>query len=251
MKKNYTWSRLLVLGALFVGVTVQADSDEAAKDSKSDVTFSAGLTWTDGNSDTLRGNAAVLYEGEKERWGSVRAGVEGNYGYTRTDGERETDVENVRAYINARKPLAKHIYGALNFSFLHDGQADVDYRFILGPGLGITAFKNESTELTFEIGPSYVWEKEDGVTDDYLALRFAQRLDHRISETARVWQQVEYLPNAEKFSDYLLFSEIGISADLTQRLALRLVAQSAYNNKPAADTERHDLTVITGLSFTL
>jgi putative salt-induced outer membrane protein YdiY len=238
--------------ALFLGsvlaVTGQA---EEGGDATRETSFNAGLTLTDGNSDTLRANAGVLFEAEQPALGSVRAGMEGNYGETTTAGKSETDVENLKAFLDTRKTLTERTYASINTSAVYDDQALIDYRVIAGPGLGGLLYKDERGELSVEAGPAYLWEEVDGQADEYLVLRFAQRLDFKISETARFWQQVEYVPEAEDFDNYLLNSEIGVTADVAPRLALRVVLQSSYNNQPAADTERHDLTLISGLSFSL
>lgn len=238
---------VLVVGCV-LAVPVQA---EEGGEATRETSFNAGLTLTDGNSDTLRANAGILFEAEQPSLGSVRAGIEGNYGETKTEGSRETDVENLKAFLTTRKTLTERTYAAINTSALYDDQALIDYRFIGGPGLGALLYKNERSELSVEAGPAYLWEKVDEQTDDYLVLRFAQRLDISISETARFWQQVEYVPQAEDFDAYLLNSEIGLTADLAPRLSLRVVLQSSYDSQPAADKERHDLTLISGLSFRL
>lgn len=218
---------------------------------ESETTLNAGVTWTDGNSDTLRANAGIEYEGRRESLGAIRAGVSGNYGYSRVDGERDRDVENASAFFNARKTLTERTFAALNSSFLYDGQANLDYRFVVGPNVGTFLVQQDTTELSIEVGPSYLWEKVDGETDDFLVVRFAQRFDHRLSETARIWQEAEYLPKSDDFDDYLLNVEVGVSASLTARTSLRLVAQSRYDSTPAAGKERHDMKVITGISLTL
>ena len=245
MVKKY----MIACGAalLLAPMAIQAEEEGITHET----TLNLGVVWTEGNSDTLKANASLLYEGERESVGSLRAGIEANYGETKIDRERETDTENISAFFNARKTLSERTYAGLFGSGLYDSIADIDYRLVLGPTAGVILFTDERTEVSAEIGPAYVWEKVDDVSNDYAALRIAQRLDYQISDTARLWQQVEYIPELDDLDNYLLNSEIGVSAALTARTSLRLVVQSRYDNTPAPDAERHDLTVISGVSLTL
>ncbi len=249
----------MVLTALMALPVTQAwADDEGQSDTQWETTFNAGLSLTDGNSDSIRANAGVLVEGERERWGSVRMGATGNYGKTRPDRDadgvrqsRETDVENANAFANAQKDVSKRAYVAFNSAAYYDGQALVDYRFIVGPGLGYRVYDRHGVRVKLEAGPSYLWEKVDNVRDDYPVVRLAERLDWRISETARVWQEVAFLPKADQWDEYLLLSEIGIDLTINKRLSWRTTLQSAYDATPAEDREKHDLSLIASLAYRL
>lgn len=245
MLKRY----VMMCGAALLLLPMASHAEETA--ATQETTLNLGLVWTEGNSDTLKLNASLLYEGKRENLGSVRAGIEANYGETKIDRERERDTENVSGFFNLRKTLTERTFGSVSGSALYDPVADIKYRFILSPAAGAILFKDERTEISAELGPAYIWEKVDDETDDYPALRLAQRLDYQISDTARLWQQVEYIPETDDFANYLLNSEIGISAEITARTSLRLVFQSRYDNTPADNAERHDVTVISGISMNL
>ncbi len=213
--------------------------------------LSMGVTLTDGNSETLQANAALVTEGEKEGLGSVRAGVEGNYGESTVDEQKETTIENARLFANVKKNISPMTFASLDGSLLYDDIAAIDYRGIIAPGVGAFLVKNDSTALYFEAGPAYVWEKVADVSDDYLAVRFAQRLDHALSETARIWQSAEYLPRADDFGDYLLNVEIGAEAAMNSRMNLRIVLQNKHDSAPGEGLEKNDLVLIAGMSLSL
>ena len=134
---------------------------------------------------------------------------------------------------------------------LYDDIALIDYRATLGPGLGAYLVKNDQRTLTLEAGPSYVWEKVDGASNDYLALRFAERYTCQALKNAKLVQSLEYMPEAEDFDNYLLVGEIGVEAAMSDRLSLRVVLQDKYDNTPAAGKERNDLSLIAGLGLQL
>ena len=63
-----------------------------------------------------------------------------------------------------------------------------------------------------------MWEKVDGASNDYLALRFAERYSCQATKTAKLVQSLEYVPEAEDFDNYLLTGEIGVEAAMSERL---------------------------------
>lgn len=221
---------------------------------------SIGATLTDGNSETMQGNASLVTEGEKEGLGSVRAGVEANYGETTTKTKDEagvvtesedTTIDNSRLFAGARKTITARTFGSADASVLHDDIAKIDYRAAISPGLGAYLAKNESSSLSVDAGPAYVWEEVDGVADDYLALRFGERLDHAFSKTAKVWQSAEYLPRADDFEDYLLNVEVGAEAAMNNRVSLRIVLQNKHDSTPGEGLESNDLVLIGGVIMSL
>ena len=210
-----------------------------------------GLTLTDGNSETLLGNAAIVSEGTLAYSSSLRIGAEGNYGESRIHDEKETTVENARAFANARKDVSKRWYTALNAAANYDNIAAIDYRALVGPAIGGYILRREKAILTAEVGPTYMWEKVDGVSDNFLALRLAERLEHKLSETAEIWQAAEFIPKAETFDDFLLNAEVGISAAMSARMQLRLVLQLKHDSTPADDLKKNDITLISGVGIQL
>lgn len=241
-RQGWTW----VLVFLVLAGVVVAQEGEATK-----TTLNVGVSLTDGNSETLQGNGALLMECEKEGLGSVRAGVEANYGESTIGNKTDTTSENGKVFANVKKTLSEMMFVSLDGSMTYDNMADVDYRAAIGPGVGVYFVKSETTALSLEIGPSYLWEKVAGVKNDYLAARATERIDHKLSETAKVWQSVEFTPEVEDFGNYLVSAEIGAEAALNSHLNLRIVLQDKYDSEPGGALEKNDLMLIGGIGVTL
>lgn len=231
---------------LMLGSVVGAEEADGME-----TTFAAGLALTDGNSETMQANASLVTVGEKDGLGSVRAGVEGNYGETTVAGKDQTNVENARAFANAKKTLTEMTFASLDGTVLYDDIALVDYRATIGPALGVYLIKDDATKLSVEAGVSYVWEEVAKIDDDYVALRAAERFDHAFSETAKIWQSAEYLPQANDTDNYLLNAELGVEAAMNASLNLRIVLQDKYDSQPALGLDRNDISLIAGVSVNL
>lgn len=205
-------------------------------------TLALGVSANDGNSDAKQGNASLLVE-KKEAHNEYRLTVDGNYG--EADGTKNTD--NLKGVANYRRVFAGRAFGSAEATYGYDTIADVDYRATLGPGFGYYLLKGETTTLSLEAGPSYVWEKLGGVEDDYLALRFLERLEVKVAAGSKIWQSAEFVPEAGDFENYLLTAELGAEAPLAGRLNLRVVLKDTYDNTPAEGREENDLSIIGGV----
>lgn len=233
-------------------------ADDALKTS-----LDLGVSLTDGNNETFLANIGLLSEGEKEKLGSFRAGLEGSYGEstvrrsvqengeTREEKETTTTVENLRGFANARKTLDERFFAYVDANALYDDIAEIDYRFILGPGLGAYLLKTETTSISLEAGLAYVWEEVSGKRDDYLSLRFSERAEHAFNEHSRVWQSLEYLPKSDDFDQFLMLAELGAEAALNSRMNLRIVLQDTYDSEPGEGLEKNDVTLIAGVRVAL
>jgi putative salt-induced outer membrane protein YdiY len=219
-----------------------------AQDKPVKTTFSAGVTLNQGNNDTLQANASILTEGARDTFGSFRTGVEGTFGESTVDEVTETTSQNAKLFGNARRMLSDRWFAYGDISLAYDKVALIDYRAIVGPGAGYYLVKKTAVSLSAEAGAAYIWEEVGDIRDDYLAFRAAQRFEYQISETAKLWQSAEYIPQAGDLDNYLVNAEIGVEAALNSHLNLRLVAQQKYDNQPATDRDRNDLTLIAGLS---
>ena len=251
---------IIALAATF-GLHAQEVDNAASKYVRS---LSLGASLTDGNSETMLANGSFLLTGEKDSLGSFKTGLEGNYGENKVrevtvaaDGSEtekkrdEKTVANAKAYAEARKTLTDMTFASLNGSIVHDGIAEINYRAMVGPGLGMYLLKDDQRKLSVEAGVEQVWEEVDNHYDDYLALRFAEAGEYKFGTGGRIWQSIEYLPEASDFENYLINAELGVEAPLQGAMSLRVVLQDKYDNQPGVGLDRNDLALIAGISIKL
>lgn len=241
------------LAGLMAGVVVaqEAKPVEKAPVAPWSTSVAAGVNLSRGNTRTMLLNGKVMSEFRKDS-NEASLGVEGNYGeaeVTAADGTKETqgNVENARGYADYRRLLNSHTYGYLNSEIRNDNIAAIDYRFIVGPGIGQYLIRGDSLNLSAEAGLAYITEKVAGIEDDKMALRVAQKYDVKIGPSAKAWESVECLPALDDFNDYLVTAEVGVEAAVNSRVNLRLLLQDKYDSTPGAGLKRNDVVVIGGL----
>lgn len=209
-----------------------------------------GFTLTRGNSKTLLFTASAVAS-RKEKMNELSFGADATYGES-TDTKTDVTTKNANAvhgFIQYNRLFNERLYGYARLDGLHDDIADIAYRISFSPGLGYYFIKNDKTLLSGEVGPGVINEKTGSGTDTYATIRLAERLEHKFNPTVKLWQSFELLPQVDRFSNYILNSEIGVEAALSKQMSLRTYLQDSYDNEPAAGRKRNDLKLVTALAY--
>lgn len=234
--------------------TIATDEDENAEPHwLSSIAFGGSLT--SGNSDTLGLNLAIGSEKKSERHEFVLGAV-GSYGET----DSETSTETGSLFFNYKRMLGSSYVFSDNELF-HDKIALIQYRFTTALGWGHYVVDNDLTKLGLEVGAAYIREdfedpaEEDVVdqldVDDRFTLRLAETFEHQLSETAKIWQSLEYLPEFSDFDNYLLNATAGIEAVINSTLSLRFSIENRYNSQPPYGSKRNDLVSVVAVAIRL
>jgi putative salt-induced outer membrane protein len=203
-----------------------------------------GLTATAGNSDSalVTGN---LQTHKKAQWDEWTLGVEGAYGEVSSVKNNET----LHGFIQYNHLFSERWYGYARADALHDGIADVTYRFTFSPGVGYYLIKDQETSLAGESGPAILYEKLDNEYHTYPTLRLAERFEHKFDGHARLWQNVEFLPPFTSPRDFLVNAEIGVETPLTKYFSLQTYVQDNYANHPAPGLKANDVKLVSALAI--
>lgn len=223
-----------------------------------------GFAYASGNTENL---LLTLNAETQRKWdqNQVSLGVRGGYGETKVDvvdpvtgatnQETQKNTDFIGGFGQYNRLFTERWYAYGRADALHDDIAQVMYRVTLSPGVGYHFLNQERLKLSGEVGPGYVFERlHDETTgaynnDDYATLRLSERFEYRISDRARLWQFAEYLPAFEDFGNYTLNAELGVEADLTKRMALRVVAVNTYRSEPAPGRDENDFRLLAGVTY--
>jgi putative salt-induced outer membrane protein len=246
--------RLLILGAGFIVLAaprVWADPALADTNAMKWVgSAAAGLTLTRGNSHTLLATAS-LEDDAKWKANELKLGADGAYGKSSVNNVTSETAETLHAFGQYNRLFTERFYGYARIDGLHDGIAAIDYRLTLAPGVGYYFIKNKTAELSGEAGPGYIIEKLGHQDKDYATLRIAETFHLTLSDRARLWQTLEFLPQVDNFENYIVNFELGIEADLSQKknLSLRAFFDDDYNNRPAPNRLKNDCKLVTAIAY--
>lgn len=209
-----------------------------------------GATLTRGNSETFLGNLTLE---AKRKWpkDEVAFGASAGYGESTVDGDNQKNTEYLRGYGQYNRLFTKRFYGGLRADGEYDGIAGVDYRARISPLVGYYFIKKPKTTLAGELGPSVVFENlKTKPAETYLGFRVGERFEHKLTETTRVWQSFEYIPQVDRWQEkYLLIGELGIEAAINKKVSLSVVFQDNFDNEPAEGRKKNDIRLIAGLRY--
>lgn len=261
-KMNATARFAIAAAASALAAAIPAFADgEAPEYPELSATF--GGTLNKGNTEDESANLAIDFKDVLEGF-EYTLGANGNITRTtveRTDtGEdgsvtkrkdKETTAKNGEAKGKILIPIKAPFSAYIDGSAFRDEIADIDYRFMVGPGIAWDIVKSDDFDFALELGISPMWEKTAGETEYYTTLRLAERMEKRFAKGAKVWEQVEYLPALNESDKYLVNAEVGAESPLNDRLSLHVTLKDKYNSLPADGNDKNDLSLIAGIRVKL
>ncbi len=210
-----------------------------------DVTGAAGLSLAQGNADSI----AYSVQGLATYKGDVWEGLVGA-DYFFAENEGVTATESLRVFGQAQRLLTDRLYLGLAASYLQDDVAGIEFRADVAAIIGYHVIKNDRTTLSFEVGPGYTWE-DQGLTDNFASLRFAERFEHQLSKRSKIWQSAIFTPEISDFENFNLIVEAGLDVALSKHWALRTGVRYIFDNTPAEGLDGNDVTLTAGLAYSL
>lgn len=247
---------LLSLGVMGAGVAraegVEADLVKAVKptvdkDKKPwELTLAGGTALNSGNSDARLTTASAIYE-YKSTLHELLLSADTAYG---TD-NGSTTVDNSNGKADYHYRFSELAYAVADASATRDSIADLQYRFIASPGLGIFACKRDDLSLGFEAGPGYLVERKGGEDDNAWTVRAAERGEWKLLPTSKIWESAEYVPHVDDFSQYIITAEAGALSAVTTLLNIRLVVKETYDSAPAPGRKSSDISITGALAIIL
>jgi putative salt-induced outer membrane protein YdiY len=207
--------------------------------------ITAGLTLTRGNSETLLATAKFLTD-KKTPVNEFSAGADVTYGSS--SGVENNDT--FHGFGQWNHLFSEKWYSYIRGEGLHDGIAEVKYRFTLTAGVGYYIIKQTNTTLAAEVGPGVVAERVGVIDTTYATLRIGERFEHKFNKnSARVWQTIEILPQVDKPSDYIVNFEVGVESALYKDVSLQVYLDDNYNSQPAIGFKRNDVKLVSGITY--
>lgn len=237
---------------------------EDAKPEYPDFAVTFGGSLNDGNTEDESGSLAIDYKNVRDGYEYIlgangvitRTSTEKTYedaaGGTRTRKEKDTTAKNGELKGKVLIPVADPFSAYIDSSLFADEIADIDYRFIVGPGVAWNVVKTDTFGFALELGVSPMWERMDGCdTEYYTMLRVGERMEKTFANGSKIWESAEYLPALNDSDKYLVNAEAGAESPLNERLSLRVVLKDKYNSVPAEGSEKNDLSLTVGVSVRL
>jgi hypothetical protein len=246
---------LAIVATLLLGCGLASADPEAATPPatpppkpapKWETTAAAGVTLTSGNSKTLLVTLGLDTK-RKTDYDEAAFGISGGYG----ENNSVKSAQFLQGFGQYNKNLSPRWYVGLRLDGAYDGIAELDYRITITPLAGYYLVKETNTTFVLEAGPSGVFEKHQNESENsYAGLRLSERLEHKLSATSKIWENVSYVPNVSDWiGQYVVTAEAGIDTTISKGWTLRLVMQDIYDSKPTPGRQSNDFRLIAGTAY--
>jgi putative salt-induced outer membrane protein YdiY len=206
---------------------------------------SVGMTLARGNSDNMLFTADYLAQ-RKTPTDEYKLGLSGAYG----EQDAKDTINDYKVFGQWNHMFTDRFYGYVRTDGLKDVIADVDYRATIGPGVGYYLLKATNTTLAAEAGDAFEAQRLDGQGDQtFDTIRFAERFEHKVNERVHIWENVEILPQVDKFDNYVVNSEVGLESLLSKSFTLKTFLDDNYDHRPAPGKLKNDVRLVTALGY--
>jgi putative salt-induced outer membrane protein YdiY len=256
MKSKLQLSAAIAASVLMSQGSAQAQAAAAPEQKGWETLASAGLIVQSGNSESV---ASSISLDTKKKWESdeVMLGVSGGYGKSSSSGNnRSRTTDFAKAYGQYNHLINERAYFGLRVDGERDGISDLAYRVRISPLVGYYVIKNDLTTLSFDFGPTFIVEEREATAiapvnhQEFFALRFGEKFEHKLSDTTKIWQSAEYIPALKDWPDHdLINAEIGISTAITPKWDLQIKYQVTYDNGVDFPKEGTDTRLIAGTTY--
>lgn len=209
-----------------------------------------GYTLTAGNSETtnLSLAARVVRRWERSRWS-------GDAGFLRATDEGEETASRGEASVQYDYFPSERVFFFGRTSVSFNEPAGLDLRLSPAAGVGYQVLERERVELTLQGGASWIRDEfTDGTSDEAVHAVLSEAFRFVLSETADLQQTLTYEPKLEDLEDFLLRTEVSLTAMITDALGLKVSFRDEFDSRPfdpavGEEREKNDITLVTGVTY--
>ncbi|HMS40583.1 MAG TPA: DUF481 domain-containing protein [Pyrinomonadaceae bacterium] len=208
-----------------------------------------GFSFTRGNSKTSTIVAGIRAEksGDNDKWTTYLNGL---YNRNRAGGLNVTTSNAIWGGLRYDRNLTKKWFAFGSYDFERDKPQRLNFRSVLGGGLGYHFIKNERTELDLFSGAA--WNRTwflDAANTSSAEVLFGNSLKHQFNDRVKIQQGFIVYPNLTSSGDYRFVFDSTLTADLTKKIGWFVTVADRFNSAPLFGVEKNDFLFTTGLKW--
>lgn len=209
--------------------------------------LSTNITGSEGNSENFNFNFGAFV---KRRSVKDRITFGGEY-FFEEDGD-ETTQDEWYTDLQYDYFFSKKFFWFTSVRFEQDDLSDLDFRFILSPGVGYQWVERDDLNFSTEAGLAYIHESfSEGESNNELTLRLGYHFDKNLFSKLKFFHDLKLFPAFSDPSDIYLITSAGLRTQITENFFTEAKMSVEHDTSPADDAEETDLhyTIGVGVSF--
>lgn len=136
-----------------------------------------------------------------------------------------------------------------SYDFERDRPRKLNFRSVLGGGIGHHLVKNDRTEIDLLAGAAWNRTWQTGNDTDTPELLAGNTLKHKLNGRLRFQQTFTAFQNATDRNEYRFIFDSTLTADLTKRIGWHVTIGDRFNNDPAGNSRKNDFLFTTGIRW--
>lgn len=136
-----------------------------------------------------------------------------------------------------------------SWDFERDRPKKLNFRSVIGGGLGHHTIKNDRTELDLLAGLAWNRAWQVGSFTDTPETLGATVLKHRLNDRLKVQQTFTFYQDLAHVSKYRIIFDSSLSADITKRVGWYITICDRFNNVPIGASQKNDFLLTTGIKW--
>lgn len=208
-----------------------------------------GFSYTTGNSRTstmTTGIRAVKTGGIDKLTVYTRSQWHNN----RNNGNNNTTTQNA-VWGGARydRNLNGRVFGFGSYDFERDRPKKLNFRSVLGGGLGYRPIRNERTEIDVLLGGAWNRTWQVGPNTDTPEALAGASIKHKFHQRLKVQNSFTFFQNVTDRNEYRFIFDATLSAEITKRIGWHITLGDRFNNDPVRSAKKNDVLFTTGLRW--
>lgn len=149
-----------------------------------------------------------------------------------------------------RSRIGEHWHWAVIFTGQVDNRNGIDARVYGGPGVGLERTPKWG-RATLESGLVQTWEDAEGRgSSSFTEIWVRSTLAWRITKEIALMEKLDIFGRVDELSDYRVDSETGLAFRVSDRLAVRFMAELKWDYIPPPSNDKFDASIQTLLAYT-
>ena len=147
------------------------------------------------------------------------------------------------------RDINKRLFSFGSWDFERDRPKRLNFRSVIGGGLGNHTIKNDRTELDLLIGLAWNRAWQVGANTDTPESLGAAALKHKFTERLKVQNSFTFYQDLTHISKYRFIFDTSLSADITKRIGWFFTVGDRFNNRPFGVAKKNDFLLTTGIKW--
>jgi putative salt-induced outer membrane protein len=209
---------------------------------------SVGFSYTSGNSrqtTATSGIRAVKTGGDDK----VTVYARSLWNSNRNSGRNITTQNAIWGGLRYDRNVNDRLFAFGSYDFERDRPKRLNFRSVLGGGLGHHTLKNETTEIEFIVGAAWNRTWQMGPNSDTPEALAGNTLKHKFHDRLKLQQSFSFFQNFTDRNEYRFIFDTTISADITKRIGWQFTIGDRFNNDPLRNAKKNDFLFTTGLRW--